>query len=99
MTETPMIFCAKDQKMAPALAHPVYPGALGQRIQQEISEPAWSAWLERQTRIINENHLQLTDPETRRYLTEQMTEYLFGNGGEEAQGYQPPPQERSGDQG
>ena len=40
--------------------------------------------------LINENRLSLADAKARKYLEEQMDNYFFGGGADEAAGYVPP---------
>ena len=42
---------------AEGLDRPPYPGALGQRIYENVSKPAWQRWLKHQTMLINEYRL------------------------------------------
>ena len=44
-----------------------------------------------QTRLVNENRLNLADARARKYLREQMVQYLFEDTNVEAQGFVPPP--------
>jgi len=44
------------------------PGALGQRIWENVSKEAWQQWLKHQTMLVNENRLNLADPKARKYL-------------------------------
>ena len=43
-----------------------------------------------QTRLVNENRLNLADSRARKYLQQQMERFLFEDGSVEAQGYVPP---------
>ena len=72
-------YCVKLQTEALGLAAPPYPGPLGQRIYEEISEEAWKGWLQHQTMLINENRLKLTSPEAREFLKKAMEAYLFSS--------------------
>jgi Fe-S cluster biosynthesis and repair protein YggX len=83
--------CIKLGHEAPGLDFPPYPGALGQRIFEQVSKEAWQFWLEHQKRLVNENRLNLADIKARKYLAEQMEQHFFGQGADEAQGYVPPP--------
>lgn len=87
---TRMIQCIKLKKEGPGLEFPPYPGELGVKIWQSISAEAWSNWIQIQTRIVNENRLNLADARARKYLTEQMQRYLFEDEDIEAQGFVPP---------
>jgi Fe-S cluster biosynthesis and repair protein YggX len=67
--------------MAEGLERPPYPGALGQRVFDNISKEAWQLWLQQQTILINENRLSLAEPKSRVFLEEQMVKFLFEGGG------------------
>jgi len=54
--------CIKLGKEAEGLDFPPYPGELGQRIWSSVSKEAWAAWLKHQTRLVNENRLNLAHP-------------------------------------
>jgi Fe-S cluster biosynthesis and repair protein YggX len=83
--------CIKLGREAEGLEFAPYPGALGQRIHENVSKEAWQFWLEHQKRLVNENRLNLADAKARKYLATQMEEHFFGAGADEAQGYVPPP--------
>ena len=85
-----MIQCHKLKREAQGLDYPPYPGELGARIWREISRDAWAMWLDIQTRLVNENHLTLADPDARKFLAERMQAFLFDDQDVEAQGYVPP---------
>jgi len=88
MTRT--VNCVMLKKEAEGLDRPVYPGALGQRIWDNVSKEAWAAWLKHQTMLVNENRLNLADARARQYLARQMENYFFGDGAEKPAGYVPP---------
>lgn len=83
--------CIKLGREAEGLEFAPYPGALGQRIHENVSKEAWQFWLEHQKRLVNENRLNLADAKARKYLATQMEEHFFGAGADEAQGFVPPP--------
>ena len=83
--------CLKLKKEAEGLDYPPYPGEMGTRIWQSISKEAWQEWLNVQTRLVNENRLNLADTRARKYLKEQMEQHLFEDIDVEAQGFVPPP--------
>lgn len=87
---TRMVQCVKLKKEAPGLEYPPYPGDLGVKIWHSISREAWEQWVDIQTRLVNENRLNLADARARKYLAEQMQQYLFEGVNIEAQGYVPP---------
>jgi len=84
------VHCIKLGRDAEGLDFPPYPGALGQRILENVSMEAWQFWLEHQKRLVNENRLNLADPKARKYLAAQMEAHFFGEGADAAQGYVPP---------
>jgi Fe-S cluster biosynthesis and repair protein YggX len=84
-----MVNCVKLGREAEGLDRPPLPGELGKRLYESVSKEAWQAWQVQQTRLINENRLQLADPRARKYLLEQTEKYFFGGGADEASGYVP----------
>lgn len=87
MTRT--VHCVKLNTEAPGLARPPYPGELGQRIFEQVSQQAWNDWLAHQIRVINEYRLSLAERKSREFLAQEMEKYFFG--GELAStGYVPP---------
>ena len=46
-------------------------------------------WQAQQTRLINENRLNLADARARKYLLDQAEKFFFGSGADEASGYVP----------
>lgn len=85
-----MVQCVKLKREAEGLDFPPYPGPLGTRIWQSISKQAWQEWVGIQTRLVNENRLNLADARARKYLAQQMESFLFEDSSVEAQGYVPP---------
>jgi Fe-S cluster biosynthesis and repair protein YggX len=84
-----VVNCVKLNREAEGLDRPPYPGALGQRIFDQVSKEAWQLWLRHQTMLINENRLSPMDPRARKFLEEQMEKFLFGEGAEMPEGYVP----------
>ncbi|MCF6808033.1 oxidative damage protection protein [Thiotrichales bacterium 19S9-12] len=74
-TET--IFCQKLQKDGVKLSFAPYPGELGQKIVENISQEAWQMWLNHQVILINEYRLDLMDSEARKFLQAEMVKFLF----------------------
>lgn len=87
---TRMVNCVKLKREAEGLDFPPYPGELGKKIWHEVSKQAWQDWVDIQTRLVNENRLNLADARARKYLKEQMEKFLFEDQSIEAQGYVPP---------
>lgn len=83
------VFCQRLQTELPGLEQPPFPGPKGQHIFEHVSAQAWQEWLEYQRQLINEKHLELTNPDTRKYLMTQMDKYLAGESFEKAEGFKP----------
>jgi Fe-S cluster biosynthesis and repair protein YggX len=81
------IFCIKLNQQAEAMKAPPFPGDLGQKIFNQISQRAWEMWLAHQTMLINEYRLNLADPESRAFLIAEMQKYFFGEGSETPKGF------------
>lgn len=88
MTRT--VQCAKLNKEAEGLDRPPVPGELGTRIYEHVSKEGWQMWLAHQTMLINEYRLVLSDPESRKFLQEEMEKFFFGEGARAPEGYRPP---------
>ena len=86
-----MVQCALLKQELPGLERAPYPGALGQRVFDQISQQAWQQWLRHQTMLINEYRLSVIEPKSRKFLEAEMEKFFFG-GGESAkpEGFTPP---------
>jgi Fe-S cluster biosynthesis and repair protein YggX len=82
--------CALLKREAPGLARAPYPGPLGQRIFEQISQEAWGRWMQHQVMLINENRLSLVEPKARKFLEGEMEKFLFGGGSEKPAEFVPP---------
>ena len=69
------------------LDRPTYPGDLGQRIYENVSNVAWQRWLGHQTMLINENRLSPIEPKAREFLEGEMEKFFFGEGSERPLGF------------
>jgi Fe-S cluster biosynthesis and repair protein YggX len=84
-----MVQCRKYNKELPGLAVPPYPGPKGQEIYENVSQQAWQEWQAQQTMLINEKQLNLMDPDTRKYLQQEMDKFLANEEYDRAEGYVP----------
>ena len=66
MAET--IKCKHCSEKRPAIGFAPLPNELGQRIATEICQPCWSAWLQKQSQIINHYGLDLSDVDAQNFL-------------------------------
>ena len=84
-----MVYCVKLQRELPGLEKPPFPGELGKRIFENISQQAWEMWPAQSTLIINHYGLNMADPESRKILREQMEEFFFGEDSRMPEGWAP----------
>ena len=84
------VHCALLDEELEALPFAPYPGEIGQRIYDSVSQKAWQQWLGHQTMLINENRLSPINPEHRKFLEAEMVKFLFEGGSEKPEGYVPP---------
>ena len=81
------ILCKKLEKELPALQIPPMPGPKGIEIMNTGSEEAWEMWKSHQTTLINEKHLDMSDPNNRKWLLEQMEKFFNNEDYESASGF------------
>ena len=84
------VFCEHLKKEADGLDFQLYPGELGKRIFDNISKEAFTGWQKKQTMLINENKLNMMEPNDRKFLEEKMEAYLFEGIEPSIEGYVPP---------
>ena len=84
-----MVKCVKFGKELPGLDEPPWPGELGQRIYESVSQQAWEMWLEHLKMIINEYRLSPATAEAQEIIVKQMEDYFFGEGAALPPGYVP----------
>jgi Fe-S cluster biosynthesis and repair protein YggX len=92
MSDTPVrnVHCVLLKREAPGLARRTYPGPLGERIFNEVSQEAWTRWVSHQTMLINENRLTPVDPKARKFLEGEMEKFFFGEGSQKPSEFKAP---------
>jgi len=85
-----MVQCIKLGKEAEGLKAPPYPGELGKKIFENVSQQAWQSWLQHQTMLINEYRLTPIEPKAREFLEQEMDKFFFGEGSTKPQDFVPP---------
>ena len=83
------VFCQKLNKEGPGLAFQTWPGELGKRVFDNISQQAWDMWVNHQTMLINEYRLNPMDPKAKEMIVSEMEKFLFGGGSELPADYVP----------
>lgn len=84
-----MVNCVKLGREMPGLERQPYPGELGQRIYEHVSEQAWQMWMQHSVILINHYGLSLGDPQARQFLADQMEEFFFGEEAAMPEGWTP----------
>src|SRR5260370_37539982 len=84
-----MVMCVKLGRELPGLEKPPFPGELGQRIYEHVSQQAWDMWPAQSTLILNHYGLNMADAEARKILREQIEEFFFGADAKMAEGVIP----------
>lgn len=84
-----IVNCVKLKRELVGLDNIPYPGSIGDRIFNNISKEAWQEWINIQTRLINENRLNLADKKSREFLRNKMETFLFEDQNIEVDGYTP----------
>jgi Fe-S cluster biosynthesis and repair protein YggX len=84
------VYCTYSKQEAQGLDRIPYPGALGQRIYENIGKDAWAQWLRHQTMLMNEYRLSPIEPKARKFLVEEMEKFLFGDGSQAPEGFVSP---------
>jgi Fe-S cluster biosynthesis and repair protein YggX len=82
--------CVLLKREAEGLERLPYPGALGQRVFDNVSREAWGKWVQHQTMLINENRLTPVDPKHRKFLEAEMEKFFFGAGSEKPPDFKAP---------
>jgi Fe-S cluster biosynthesis and repair protein YggX len=88
-SEPRLVFCVKLRRELPGLAAPPWPGPLGQRIYDHVSQDAWEMWEERMKMILNEYRLLPFQKEAQELVAKQMEEFFFGEGAAPPPGFVP----------
>lgn len=85
-----LVQCVYLKKEAEGMVYPPYPGELGKRIYDNVSQEAFEMWKRHQTMLVNENRLNLADARARQYLARQMEQFFFGSEVDKPAGFVPP---------
>ena len=86
---TRMVNCVLLKREATGLERLTYPGDLGQRIFENVSQEAWGNWVKQQTILMNEYRLSPINPKDRKFLEEEMDKFFFGAGASQIDNFVP----------
>ncbi|HSH03188.1 MAG TPA: oxidative damage protection protein [Anaerolineae bacterium] len=84
-----VVDCAKLGQTLKALDKPPFPGELGERVFENISEQGWELWQRQATILINHYGLNMADPRSHQFLFEQMEQFFFGEQAPMPEGWTP----------
>ena len=85
-----MVTCVKIGRVLPAMKKAPFPGELGQRILQNVSQEAWKMWEAQSVIVMNHYGLSMADPEARHFLMKQCEDFFFGEGARMPEDWVPP---------
>lgn len=71
------VYCKKLHQKLPALSFSPFPGPLGEKLTNEISQQAWDMWLAHQTKLINEYRLDPLETKSKDFLHKEMMAFLY----------------------
>ncbi len=81
--------CIKYGESQQGMDYVPYPGDLGQRIHDQVSQKFWQEWLNYQVMFINENRFSPINPKHRKRIEQAMRKFFFDGGVEPVEGYTP----------
>ncbi|MBV9546137.1 MAG: Fe(2+)-trafficking protein [Chloroflexi bacterium] len=76
MTGTLEIVCRRCGQRKQAFASAPLPGKWGAIVREQTCPDCWREWVDEQTRVINHEHLQPSQPAHRAVLYERMAAFL-----------------------
>jgi len=86
------VHCVKMGRELPGLDEAPWPGELGQRIYDSVSQDAWEQWEERMKMILNEYRLMPWQKDAQDLVAKHMEEFFFGDAAALPPGYTPTPE-------
>ncbi|CAL4043584.1 Probable Fe(2+)-trafficking protein [Buchnera aphidicola (Phyllaphis fagi)] len=74
-----IVFCKFLKKFSEGYKTQFYPGKIGNYIYKNISKLAWKTWINEQTKIINEQQLNMINIQDYQIIEQEMINFLFKN--------------------
>ena len=84
-----IVHCVKLKKDLPGLESPPIPGAVGQKVFEQVSAEAWKLFEEHFIMVTNEYRLDLMDESTNRIFFDQIEQFLFEDTARPPSGFVP----------
>jgi Fe-S cluster biosynthesis and repair protein YggX len=85
-----MVHCVKLGRELEGLEKPPFPGELGQRIYDNVSQEAWRQWMEHCKMLLNEYRLNPARREDQEVIVKQLEMFFFGEGSAKPKEYVAP---------
>lgn len=86
------VFCVKLKKELPGLDEPPFDNELGRKVYDNVSQQAWSMWMDFCKMLLNEYRLNPARREDQEAILKQMDQFFFGEGAAPPAQYVPPAQ-------
>jgi len=89
-TDAPTVKCSRYGEELPAIQTRItFAGDFGARVLANVSQKAWSEWLEMQIKVINEYRLHLGEAAHREFLQDAAARFFRFDGGDGSLGAGP----------
>ena len=72
------VFCVKLQKELPGLDEPPFDNELGRKVYDNVSQQAWTMWMEHCKMLLNEYRLNPARREDQEVIAKQLEQFFFG---------------------
>lgn len=72
--------CVRCKLNNEKMAFAPFPNELGTRVFNEICQPCWKEWLQKQNQLINHFGLDVSNPDTHDFLFDNLKIFLFDEG-------------------
>lgn len=83
------IDCIRYGENQEGIEYVPYPGDVGKKIFDQVSKKFWQEWLNHQVMFINENHYSPINPNDRKKIEKEMSQFLFEGEASTIEGYKP----------
>jgi Fe-S cluster biosynthesis and repair protein YggX len=75
------VFCSRHKQELPAISSRLtFMGAFGDKVRANVSQKAWTEWLDMQIKVINEYRLHLGEASHRQFLEDMASKFFAFDG-------------------
>lgn len=83
MSDAKLVNCSRLERELPAIQTRIgFVGEFGEKVLANVSQEAWTEWLEMQIKVINEYRLHMGEPEHRKVLQDAAETFFRFDGGD-----------------